>query len=218
MYTMKVNNKQYKIIMDILVKKDKFQIADILKKSTLSRSGISKILASLVDDGILRRTAKRGANVFYVLCVNRLALEAVFIYKNMLTIDELARAWNVKPHTAQKYIKKFVDDNTISKKGTPPYKITYMLQNKKQLPEFLKPFLWSYNINQMDMENDKNIIIKNVLDLGTRESVIWVKDKYSQEDIVQVIQNSIYSDWSSKSINYWMHIYNVVPKKNRIRK
>jgi len=215
---MEINNVQHKIIVDILVQRGSFRIGDVLEQSKLSRSGVSKVLVKLVNGKVLRCTAKRGAKVFYVLCVSEAGLRFVFTYKNKLTIDELANAWNVLPHTAQKYIKKFIDIGFVNKKGTPPNKIMYTLKNTKQLPQFLKPFLWSYNFEQIDVAKDKNIIIKNILDLGTYDSVKWVKENYSRGEIEEVIKKTIQSDWGDKSLNYWTQIYNVKPKKNRIIK
>ena len=65
------------------------------------------------------------------------------------------------------------------------------------------------------MEKDKQIIIKNILDLGTREATEWLKNVYLEEEIREVIKKSIRTAWSKKSINYWSLIYEVEPKEKR---
>jgi len=85
----------------------------------------------------------------------------------------------------------------------------------KEIPQFLKPFLWSYDLSRLDIEKHKNIIIKNILDLGTVQATDWMKKNYTESDIKEAIRLSIRSDWSKKSINLWSFIYDVQPKDTR---
>jgi len=85
----------------------------------------------------------------------------------------------------------------------------------KEIPQFLKPFLWSYDLSRLDMEKHKNIIIKNILDLGTVQATDWMKENYTESDVKEAIKLSIRSDWSKKSISLWSFIYDVQPKDAR---
>ena len=90
--------------------------------------------------------------------------------------------------------------------------------NKKKIknfPQFLRPFLWSYDLSRLDAEKHKNIIIKNILDFGTVQATNWLKENYSKSEIEEAIKLSIRLDWSKKSINLWSFIYNVQPKETR---
>ncbi len=87
-------------------------------------------------------------------------------------------------------------------------------QNKQQkIPDFLRPFLWSYDLSRLDLNKHKSIIIKNILDFGTVQATDWLKDVYTTEEIKKNIQDSYSSDWSKKSLNFWSLIYDVVPKR-----
>ncbi|MCD6149697.1 hypothetical protein J7J13_02840 [bacterium] len=88
-------------------------------------------------------------------------------------------------------------------------------EHTKEIPQFLKPFLWSYDLSRLDMKKHKNIIIKNILDLGTIQATDWMKENYTESDIKEAIKLSIRSDWSKKSINLWSFIYDVQPKDAR---
>lgn len=88
-------------------------------------------------------------------------------------------------------------------------------KDNNRLPSFLKSFLWSYDLDKIDKEKDKNIIIKNILDLGTAEATDWLREEYTKKEIKEAIKFSIKSDWSKKSINLWELIYEVSPKENR---
>lgn len=88
-------------------------------------------------------------------------------------------------------------------------------QNITKIPLFLQPFLWSYNLSQLDLKKHKNIIIKNILDLGNSQAIEWLKQQYNKDEIKTAIKASNFSDWSKKSINLWELIYDVKPKKTR---
>lgn len=88
-------------------------------------------------------------------------------------------------------------------------------KNNNKLPTFLQPFLWSYDFFKLDKTKHKKNIIKNILDYGTSRAIIWMKKNYSENEIKAVIRESIKTEWSKKSINYWSHIYNVLPKESR---
>ncbi len=88
-------------------------------------------------------------------------------------------------------------------------------ERKESIPEFLQPFLWSYDLACLDREKHKNIIIKNILDLGNTQATDWLKQNYTKNEICKAIRQSILSDWSKKSINLWAQIYGVHPKQNR---
>lgn len=85
----------------------------------------------------------------------------------------------------------------------------------KDIPQFLQPFLWSYDLSRLDIERHKNIIIKNILDFGTVQTTDWMKKNYSKNEIREAIKLSVRSDWSKKSINFWSFIYSVQPKETR---
>jgi hypothetical protein len=86
-------------------------------------------------------------------------------------------------------------------------------KNNEKLVQF-KPFLWSYDIDKLDIERDKRRIITNVLNLGTKEACDSLFAIYSKEDIKNVTANPLPGEWSNKSLNYWSIIFNIQPKKN----
>jgi|AntRauTorckE6833_2_1112554.scaffolds.fasta_scaffold122034_1 hypothetical protein len=83
------------------------------------------------------------------------------------------------------------------------------------LPQFLRPFLWSYDLSRLDAQEHKDIIIKNILDFGNVWATDWMKSTYTENEIKEVIRKSVRSSWSKKSINFWSFIYGVSPKETR---
>ena len=60
---------------------------------------------------------------------------------------------------------------------------------KKELPENLKGILWSKNINDVDLENDKIYIINQVLSFGDIEEIKWLFKNYTLDEIKMVFIN-----------------------------
>jgi hypothetical protein len=65
----------------------------------------------------------------------------------------------------------------------------------------------------MDIERDKNTIIKHVLDYGTAEATAWLQKNYTDDDIRATIVATPSSDWNKKSLALWQLVYTVRPGK-----
>ena len=86
------------------------------------------------------------------------------------------------------------------------------------IPKYIQPFLWSYNIKELDIKKNKGRIITNVLNIGSSKATAWLFKTYSKNDIKKVIAAPKPGELSAKSLNFWSLIFNIsVPKKN-IRK
>jgi len=79
------------------------------------------------------------------------------------------------------------------------------------IPSNIRPFLWSYDVDMLDLERDKKRIITNVLNLGTDLATKWLFEVYSREDIKEAVANSLPGEWSKKSLNFWGLVLNINP-------
>ena len=82
---------------------------------------------------------------------------------------------------------------------------------KKPIPHFIAPYLWSYNIDTLDVETNKEIIITQVLNLGTKHATDWLFQTYSKETICTYLKNPRPGMWNNKSLNYWGVMLGVEP-------
>ena len=85
------------------------------------------------------------------------------------------------------------------------------------IPEFIKPFLWSYDVSAFDLRRDKKRIITNILNWGTYEATNWLFSVYSQDDIREVLEQPLSGEWDKKSLAYWSLIYNIPVRPQAIR-
>jgi hypothetical protein len=83
------------------------------------------------------------------------------------------------------------------------------------IPEFIKPFLWSYNVSALDLRRDKKRIITNVLNLGTSRATDWLFSVYDKNDILEVLSHPLPGEWNKKSLSYWSMLYNLPPQYAR---
>ena len=85
------------------------------------------------------------------------------------------------------------------------------------IPQYIQPFLWSYDTKRMNFKKDKKRIIINVLNLGTKKATDWLFKTYTKQEIKTVFKNSLAGEWNKKSLNFWSFIFNLNPKKSRIK-
>ena len=88
-------------------------------------------------------------------------------------------------------------------------------KNKRQgsVPYVFRPFLWSCDVDKMDLERDKKRIITNVLNFGTAEATDELFKTYSDKIIKKTILSPFPGEWSEKSLNFWSLILDVTPTK-----
>ena len=85
---------------------------------------------------------------------------------------------------------------------------------EREIPDYVRPFLWSYDTDQLSVEHDRALIIKNVLDYGTKQATDWLRATYSREDIQDVIVHTPTSAWNKKSLALWTLLYDVAPERS----
>jgi hypothetical protein len=82
------------------------------------------------------------------------------------------------------------------------------------IPEAIKPFLWSNDLEKVDLRRDKNRIILNVLNLGTKAATDWLFGFYPKSEIVKtILEYGAKGELNDKSLNYWTLILDINPKK-----
>jgi len=79
----------------------------------------------------------------------------------------------------------------------------------QEIPPFVRPFLWSYDVDRMDLRAHKERIITNVLNYGTSEAVAWLRRTYTPEEIRAVVAAPRAGEWNKKSLAFWQLIYNL---------
>jgi len=77
------------------------------------------------------------------------------------------------------------------------------------IPDFVRPFLWSYDISTLDLEKDKKRIITNVLNHGTKEATDWLSSVFDRSDLVEAVEHPYPGEWNKKSLYFWSFMLGV---------
>lgn len=62
-------------------------------------------------------------------------------------------------------------------------------QNSSKLPEFFRPFFWSYDFDSLDLVNDQKTIILNTINYGDLKHWRWLKNYYGKSAISRVLES-----------------------------
>ena len=84
----------------------------------------------------------------------------------------------------------------------------------KKIPKQFQRVLWSYNVNKMDLEEDKKEIITQVLNYGTWKDIKLLYKLYPEKDIKEVVKNPRRGVWFEKVLNFWTLMFNIRLKKD----
>lgn len=79
----------------------------------------------------------------------------------------------------------------------------------KKLPKSFQRILWSYDIDKMDIKEDKKEIITQTLNYGRWEDLNLLYKLYPEEDIKEVISHPRRGVWFEKVLNFWTRMYNI---------
>jgi len=93
-----------------------------------------------------------------------------------------------------------------------------MVKIKIKIPKKMKWLFWSYDINSLDLEIDKDYIISQVLNYGTWEDLKWLFKVYRKRDIKNIVKNPKRGIWFKKVLNFWTTIFNISLKKNILKR
>jgi len=83
----------------------------------------------------------------------------------------------------------------------------------KKVPKQFQRVLWSYDINKMNLKEDKKEIITQVLNYGTWEDLKLLYKLYPEKEIKKVIKNPRRGVWFEKVLNFWTTIFNIKLEK-----
>ncbi|MFH1259801.1 MAG: hypothetical protein ABII74_08350 [Elusimicrobiota bacterium] len=78
--------------------------------------------------------------------------------------------------------------------------------NKNKLPQFLRPFLWSADIKDLDLKKDGVYIINQVLAYGNMKALKWLFSNYSTDEIKEVFLRRSMRIYRESAFNFIKNI------------
>lgn len=83
----------------------------------------------------------------------------------------------------------------------------------KKLPQTFQRILWSYDIDRMDIKEDKREIVTKVLNYGTWDDLKLLYKFYSEKDIKEVVSHPRRGVWFEKILNFWTKMLDIKIKE-----
>jgi hypothetical protein len=88
------------------------------------------------------------------------------------------------------------------------------MHKKKTIPKHLQGVFWSYNIKNLDIERDKQMIITQLLNHGQWCDLKWLYSVYEETEIKAVVEHPQRGMWYERVLNFWVTMLNCkVPKR-----
>ena len=82
---------------------------------------------------------------------------------------------------------------------------------KENIPKSVANALWSYDINKIDLDLHKKLIISQVLNYGTEDATDWLFDTYPLDEIQKMAEQIPTGQWNKKSLALWSLYLNIKP-------
>ncbi|MBN1445183.1 MAG: hypothetical protein JW957_03645 [Candidatus Omnitrophica bacterium] len=77
----------------------------------------------------------------------------------------------------------------------------------KKLPSFLKKYFWDVSFEKIDLQKNREYVLKRILDYGDERAVAWMYRNFKKSEIKKTL--SEFRGYSQKSANYWALMLNV---------
>ena len=75
----------------------------------------------------------------------------------------------------------------------------------------VKSVLWSYDLDQIEINKDKKIIIFQVLNFGSEDAIKWLFKQYDLSTIKRIANSIPLFEWNKKSLALWKTVFSLDP-------
>ena len=85
-------------------------------------------------------------------------------------------------------------------------------------PEGVRACLWSYDLSELNLETDRELIVTQILNYGGWEEVQWLLKRYPQKTIASVLKNPRRGVWLPDVLNFWTRLWGIHLLPHRYRR
>ena len=77
------------------------------------------------------------------------------------------------------------------------------MASSQTLPKSLKPYFWDYSFPKLSLKNDRDLIIRRVLSVGSWDAILWLQKKIGDENLKQWLIAHQGRGLSPRQLRYW---------------
>ncbi len=81
----------------------------------------------------------------------------------------------------------------------------------KKIPQFLKKYFWDVQFEKINLQKNREYILRRILDCGDEKAVAWMYANFEKSEIKNALSN--FRGYSQKSANYWALMLGVPKEK-----
>jgi hypothetical protein len=81
--------------------------------------------------------------------------------------------------------------------------------NATELPPFVARLLWDVDVQEIDIDRDRALVIERVMTRGTWEAMKWLRNRYSVEVLADFIRSRGRRLLAPRDLAYWALVCNV---------
>ncbi|OGQ04497.1 MAG: hypothetical protein A2W61_07485 [Deltaproteobacteria bacterium RIFCSPLOWO2_01_44_7] len=84
-----------------------------------------------------------------------------------------------------------------------------MKRKPDKIPESVLACVWFANPEELDWEDQKEIVITQVLNRGTWAAVRWIHQFYGEEEMKKVVKNPKRGLWFPQTLQFWSLFFKI---------
>lgn len=88
----------------------------------------------------------------------------------------------------------------------------------RKIPPYIVRCLWSFDVNNLDLERHKELLITQVLNYGDWQGVKWLYKTYSEEEIKEVVKHPRRGLWFKRVLNFWQIMLKVEIPQEKLQR
>ena len=93
-----------------------------------------------------------------------------------------------------------------------------MKRKTKKIPDSVRACLWFANLDLLDLEREREIVISSILNRGTWSAVRWLCQFYGEEKVRKTISHPKRGFWFPQSLRFWLLFFGLSLKKEVFKK
>jgi len=91
------------------------------------------------------------------------------------------------------------------------------MERASQIPDSVRAVLWSYDVDRIDTEQHKRLIVCQVLIFGTEDAIRWLFTTYGRDEVTREANEIPLGQWNKKSLALWSLVLGIKPVSRTLK-
>ena len=83
------------------------------------------------------------------------------------------------------------------------------MTRKRGLPKEFRPLFWDHRFSQISIENDRDLIIRRILSIGSWDAVGWLRNELGDESLREWLISQNGRGLTPRQLRFWGLIYDL---------